>query len=99
MAAVAGTALVRERAVEVKHLCDHARGLLRGVAAHLALLMRVADARGGRAGVELFDATSSTGRGGFRTGFGYPNQQYRERRSILLDLRKSEEKAGRRESS
>ncbi|CAO2185702.1 unnamed protein product [Urochloa humidicola] len=61
-AAAPGTALVRERAVEAKHLCEHARGLLRGAAAHLALLMRVADARGGcaraqHAGVVLFDAT------------------------------------------
>ncbi|CAN6199714.1 unnamed protein product [Urochloa humidicola] len=60
--AAAGTALVLEQAVEAKHLCDHARGLLRGAAAHLALLMRVADGRGGRAraqhaGVELFDAS------------------------------------------
>ncbi|CAL4965319.1 unnamed protein product [Urochloa decumbens] len=64
MAATAapGTAQVRDRAVEAKRLCDHARGLLRGAAAHLSLLMRVADARGGRAqaenaGVELFNAT------------------------------------------
>ncbi|CAO2204570.1 unnamed protein product [Urochloa humidicola] len=64
MAAVAApeTARVRERAVEAKHLCDHARELLRGAAAHLALLMRVADARDGRerahhAGVDLFNAS------------------------------------------
>ncbi|CAL4977970.1 unnamed protein product [Urochloa decumbens] len=61
-AAAPGTERVRERAVEAKHLCNHARGLLRGAAAHLALPMRVADAPGGRAraqqaGIELFSAT------------------------------------------
>nr|TKW13531.1 hypothetical protein SEVIR_5G107800v2 [Setaria viridis] len=61
MAAAQWTVLVRERAIEAKHLCNHARTLLRGAAEHLALPMHVADAQGGRAraelvGVELFNA-------------------------------------------
>ncbi|PAN32340.1 hypothetical protein PAHAL_5G479700 [Panicum hallii] len=47
------TGRVRERAFEAEGLCDHARGMLCGAAAHLELLMDVADAQGGRSRAEL----------------------------------------------
>ncbi|RCV06824.1 hypothetical protein SETIT_1G194800v2 [Setaria italica] len=47
------TVRVRERALEAGGRCDHARGLLRGAVALLALPMHIADAPAGRARDEL----------------------------------------------
>ncbi|RLN22083.1 hypothetical protein C2845_PM07G01140 [Panicum miliaceum] len=66
------TERVRERAVEAEGLCDHARGMLRGAAAHLALPMDVADAQGGRPRAELVAAELFSANIGFASAAAGP---------------------------